>query len=165
MTTFEWATLLVGFLSGGALIGIVNWISKKGEVKLDKYYVQLNYRRSDLDNFITNVVLELQFINSSGHQIILKDFSAKFNHAGKTQELIFKGYNVAPADILEAKKVKDIQFILLPLSENISLPLFDIAEDNFNLEINYLLNNKKKNIIIKGGEIKVADQTVNYIIV
>ncbi|MGH2648733.1 MAG: hypothetical protein ACRDE8_14245, partial [Ginsengibacter sp.] len=94
-----WVALFVGLFGGGIIADFINQIRKRGKIELNEFNAKLFYREFQLHNFISTFSLDLQFINSSGHQEIIKDIKARFYTGANFIPLQFENFNTKPADI------------------------------------------------------------------
>lgn len=161
----DWASyfkILLGAVIGAIVVTLADYLSKKGKVELNEYNLKLFYRQFYQSNLVINLNLDLQFINSSGYQQIIKNISARFFDGENFVPLLFENYNTRPADIIEAKKVKCLQYNITLTKIDIELPMLNIYEDKAYLEVTYNIKNKNLIKLIYGTEMQLIDNTRTY---
>ncbi len=143
--------------------GILNlffkWLLNKGKIVLNSYSLSLVYRYENLNSYIHHFILELQFINNSGLQVIVKDFSVRFYDGAEWHKLMIGDSNISFAEKIEAKSPKNFRLELFPQTNNIDVPLINIGSRTAHLEFLYKIFNKNHSEFI--NEIKLIEDE-NY---
>lgn len=148
--------LIVTGIGGGLIVFLLELLLKRGKIKIDNYSLKASYyHTNDFQNNITQFDLDIQFINTSGNNKIINNISAVYFDGQKSHDLVFEGYNVPPAGVIESKQVKCLQFKLRPSIGYARLPI----EETFYVIINYTLGKKLHQIRINGHEFDAQDIT------
>lgn len=142
---------IISFIGGGVAVYLLELARKTGKLKLNDINVKLYYLRFE-NQTINNIKIELQFINLSGYQRILKDFKIRFYDGEKNFPLRFENYNINPADIIQAKEVKTLKYNAKPYGIIIELPP---STNSIKLEISYTINKKTKILQVDKSKIQM----------
>lgn len=148
MDTITIVGFIITFLSGG-ILGILYEVYKnKGSITLNEAKIILYYRETKFDDYVVKFNLDMLFINTSGHQRIIKDLEVKFYNGKDFIPLRFENHNTRPADIIEPRKTRCLQYVLLPYQSDIAVPIMDVAENIAHLEVSYNIKNKKRKLFL-----------------
>jgi hypothetical protein len=142
---------IISFIGGGVAVYVVELARKTGKLKLNDINVKLYYLRFE-NQTINNIKIELQFINLSGYQRIIKDIKIKFFDGEKYSLLRFENYNINPAEIIQAKEVKTLKYNAKPYRVIIELPP---SLNSIKLEISYTTNKKTKILNVDKSKIQM----------
>ena len=151
----EWVSLAIGLFGGGLIVYFLDWLRNRGDITLDSYDLSLYYYIEQTMNYLLRFQVDLQFINSSGRQEVINNFSARFFDGENFMEIYFGDYTVPPADVIEPRHVKCIHFTLYTAGQKNEVPMLAIYENSSFLEISYRVKNKKRVIVIKGNDMRL----------
>jgi hypothetical protein len=148
--------IIVTAAGGGLLVFLFELLLKRGSIKIDNYHLKTSYHHTaNFQNNITQFDLDIQFINSSGHTKIINNISATYFDGQENHHLLFEGYNVPPAGVVEQKQVKCLQFRLRPNKGIARLP---IGEPHYVI-VDYNIGSKSHVLRIEGNEFEALDIT------
>jgi hypothetical protein len=149
-------TSILSFLGGGLVVFFLEWYSRRGKTTINSYNLRINHRiLPGFINQIVNLILDIQFINTSGDQTIVKNLSATFYDGTQSHEMNFVNHNVAPAFVVSERKAETFQYELSFLDLNILLPLLAMLNGEVSLTLRYTINEKDFELKILGTEMQV----------
>jgi hypothetical protein len=150
----EWIRIIVAFLSGGLAGAIFQTILKRGKVIYDNSHVNFQYYVNEQTaiQYIGHFNLDIQFINTSGNQIILKDFIGRFYNGSEFRDLLVDNARIPPARIMEPKVVKLLNFIFTPVEGDNAFSMLYLLDDTAYFELSYVVKGKTKKNIIPGSQ-------------
>ncbi|MEO9146280.1 MAG: hypothetical protein ABI237_12070 [Ginsengibacter sp.] len=144
-------SLISSAIGGGVFVYLLELARKTGKLKLNDINIKLYYLCFE-NQTINNIKIELQFINLSGYQRIIKDFKIRFYDGENNFPLRFENNNINPADIIPAKEVKTLKYNAKPYGIIIELPP---SPDSIKLEISYTINKKTKILQVDKSKIQM----------
>ena len=144
-------SLISSAIGGGVVVYLLELARKAGKLKLNDINIKLFYLRFE-NQTVNNIKIELQFINLSGFQRIIKDLKITFFDGEKNFPLRFENYNINPADIIQAKEVKTLKYNAKPQGIVIELPP---SPNSIKLEISYTINKKTKTLQVDKSKIQM----------
>jgi len=133
---------VIGTVAGGGLIiyAFNKW-DKMGATILDSHAGDYYYKNIFGEHIINKFVINLQFINKSGYDRIIKIKNSKYYDGEILHDLFIDSDIITPAEKIEPKAVKLIKATFYPSNEIIA-PIPVLNEYSY-LEIRYIVNSKE----------------------
>ncbi len=158
-----WKIIIAAVLGSSVLGNIIQWLQKKGTVFVNGTAVKMNFTSQWEINYIKNFNINLQLINTSGNQRILKDLKAVYYDGTGYIPLHFQNFNIDPAGVISAKDVKCLEFNSLPfLVESEKVPWEKINSNAAFIEISFNLKGRNRKLFIYGNDFERVDDYFHH---
>lgn len=158
----EWIKIIAAFLSGGLAGTVLQIFIKRGKVIYDNSHIKFNYfinGRTQIHH-ILSFELDIQFINTSGNQIILKDFKGRYYNSDDFYDLVVSELNILPAFIMEPKIVKTFSLTFRNKIDKSDFSMLYIADGTAYFELSYINNGKLQKVFIHGDQFTMSQNWV-----
>jgi hypothetical protein len=155
MVKIDWVTLLGGGIIAIPATLLFERLFKRGKLKLDSSSLILHIQSFQATNTIEKILLDLQFVNTSGFDKQITGIKVFYIDGSETIPLEIKDHNVPPASVIEAKKTKCLQFEVFTDFGRLNDPLGSLSFDQLSIEVKYKLNGKDKSLVIPGSEFRI----------
>jgi hypothetical protein len=148
----EWAVLFSGLLGGGVIVFLFdNYYFKRGKIILQSCHLIVNYDDKGSyeaggftihNRYIIDLRLDVQFINTSGHQALVTDFTLALYNIGEPTAFEFDSYKLFPAFPIPPRDGKMSTYYLKHGKGKIRMPHFDSRYKDTYFTIFYRINNQ-----------------------
>ena len=107
ITSSEWISYIITFLSGGILTYIFEQISKRGKCYLKDTYINMKYEFTG-PSTISAIGIDLKFINTSGNQHLVTDMIFTLFDGESSCYLGILNHNLPPDLIVKPNSIETL---------------------------------------------------------
>ena len=133
---------IIAVISGGAIGIAAEYLKNRGKLEIKDYNAEI-YFWGDVESIdFSSIVVNLQFVNSSGYQKIVTGIKAKFFDGKTLCNLEIKNESLKPASLIPSKDIKVLSYKFYFITESGLEYSITFNKDSF-LEIEYHLPTPK----------------------